>query len=142
MGGVQGGGEGTTDAAADVTNAHTSLVLSVLGALAIALAPSVALLVPALLLYALGIALPMFTYSLLRAPGMGVVETRDGGGPGTQLFSVVMLVRTVGTLVGAVEMPALWVTGLGVGGWGLGMPFVVSAGCYAGAGGLVRRIEV
>jgi hypothetical protein len=144
MGGVQGGGEGTTDAAADVTNAHTSLVLSVLGALAIALAPSVVLLVPALLLYALGIALPMFTYSLLRAPGMGVVETRDGGGggPGTQLFSVVMLVRTVGTLVGAVVMPALWVTGLGVGGWGLGMPFVVSAGCYAVAGGLVRRIEV
>jgi hypothetical protein len=117
MGGVQGGGEGTTDAAADVTNAHTSLVLSVLGALAIALAPSVVLLVPALLLYALGIALPMFTYSLLRAPGMGVVETRDGGGggPGTQLFSVVMLVRTVGTLVGAVVMPALWVAG-GAGG--------------------------
>jgi hypothetical protein len=128
------------DAAADVTNAHTSLLLSVLGALAIALAPSVALLVPALLLYALGIALPMFTYSLLKAPGMGV--STESNGPGTQLFSVVMLVRTVGTLVGAVVMPALWVAGLGVGGWGLGMPFVVSAGCYAVAGGLVRRIEV
>jgi hypothetical protein len=139
--GVQAGGEGTdADAATDVTNAHTSLLLSVLGALAIALAPSIVLLVPALLLYALGIALPMFTYSLLKAPGMGV--STESNGPGTQLFSVVMLVRTVGTLVGAVVMPALWVAGLGVGGWGLGMPFVVSAGCYAVAGGLVRRIAV
>jgi hypothetical protein len=58
------------------------------------------------------------------------------------LFWVFLWVCTVGRWVGAVVMRALGVPGLGVGGWGLGMPFVVSAGCYAVAGGLVRRIEV
>jgi hypothetical protein len=93
----------------------------------------------------------MFTYSLLRSPSMALLQRdQDSGsgsgsgsdGPGTQLFSVVMLVRTVGTLLGAVLMPALWVAGLGVGGWGLGMPYVVSAACYAVAGVVVRRIRV
>ena len=132
----------------NISSAHTCLVFSVLGALAIASAPTIGTLVPALLLYALGIALPMFTYSLLRSPSMALLERdqQDSGsgadGPGTQLFSVVMLVRTVGTLLGAVLMPALWVAGLGVGGWGLGMPYVVSAACYAVAGVVARRIRV
>ncbi|KAK4152398.1 major facilitator superfamily domain-containing protein [Chaetomidium leptoderma] len=139
-------GNDDDDGQQNVVHAWLCLVFSVLGALAIALAPTVWLLVPALLVYALGIALPMFTYSLLKAPGMGLLGGRGHGGgegrPGTQLFSVVMLVRTVGTLVGAVVMPGLWVTGLGIGGWALGMPFGVSAVCYAVAGVVVRRIEV
>lgn len=130
--------------AENVSNAHTCLVFSVLGALAIALSPAVWALVPSLLLYALGIALPMFTYSLLKSPSMGLTAAREGrggeGGPGAQLFSVVMLVRTVGTLVGAVVMPSLWVAGLGMGGWALGLPFGASAVCYAVAGVLVKRI--
>ncbi|KAL2255071.1 hypothetical protein VTK26DRAFT_4198 [Humicola hyalothermophila] len=149
-----GGGDGARDAN-NIASAYTCLVFSVLGALAIALSPVIWALVPSLLLYALGIALPMFTYSLLRSPSMristagtpgaGAEEEEDGsgsGGPGTQLFSVVMLVRTVGTLLGAVLMPSLWVAGLGIGGMALGMPYVVSAACYAVAGVLVRRIKV
>ncbi|KAL2133517.1 hypothetical protein VTI74DRAFT_2243 [Chaetomium olivicolor] len=126
-----------------IANAHICLVFSVLGALAIALSPAIWALVPSLLLYALGIALPMFTWSLLKSPSMGLDESLGGDDrQGTQLFSVVMLVKTVGTLLGAVVMPALWVAGLGIRGWALGMPFLVSAGCYAIAGGLVRKIAV
>ncbi|AEO67916.1 uncharacterized protein THITE_2031644, partial [Thermothielavioides terrestris NRRL 8126] len=133
-----------TDADADAENvvlARACLAVSVLGALAIALAPSIAVLLPALLLYALGIALPMFTYSLLRSPSMGVVADAPGG-PGSHLFSLVMLVRTVASLLGAALMPSLWVAGLGLGGAALGLPFMASAACYAFAWVLVARIEV
>ncbi|KAK4129934.1 hypothetical protein BT67DRAFT_365102, partial [Trichocladium antarcticum] len=122
-----------------LAGAHASLALSVLGALAIALAPTVAALVPALLLYALGIALPVFTYSLLRSPRV-MATGGAGAGTGTRLFAVAMLVRAVGALLGAVLMPALWVAGLRVGGWALGVPFLASAGCYAVAAAVVRRI--
>ncbi|KAK3900419.1 hypothetical protein C8A05DRAFT_17270 [Staphylotrichum tortipilum] len=124
----------------NVVLARACLVVSVAGALAIAAAPTVGVLVPALLVYALGIALPVFTYSLLKARGMGV-ETREGGS-GTQLFSVMMLARTVGALVGAAVMPALWVKGVGMGGSALGLPFVASAGLYAVAAVVVKRIVV
>ncbi|KAL2186148.1 hypothetical protein L209DRAFT_640986, partial [Thermothelomyces heterothallicus CBS 203.75] len=115
-------------------NAETCLWLSAAGASCIAGSPSIGLLVPSLGLYALGIALPMFTYSLLRAPGMGLE------GLGAPVFSVVMLVRTLGTLVGAVVMPALWVTGLGV--EMLLLPYVASAFFYAIAAVVVKRIHV
>ncbi|KAL2151426.1 hypothetical protein VTH82DRAFT_6524 [Thermothelomyces myriococcoides] len=74
------------DAGADwrdvLSNAKTCLWLSVAGAACIAASPTIGLLVPSLALYALGIALPMFTYSLLRAPGMGLVgKKRARSGP-------------------------------------------------------------
>ncbi|KAL2194034.1 hypothetical protein P885DRAFT_71611 [Corynascus similis CBS 632.67] len=126
-------------------NAEVCLWLSVLGALCISGAGSVWLLVPALGVYALGIALPMFTYSLLRAPGMGLAEeggnkSSGGDGPGARVFSVVMLVRTLGSLVGAVVMPGLWVKGLGMG--VLQLPYVASAFFYLVAAVVVRMIEV
>ncbi|KAL2140774.1 hypothetical protein VTI28DRAFT_3249 [Corynascus sepedonium] len=126
-------------------NAEVCLWFSVLGALCISGAGSVWFLVPALGVYALGIALPMFTYSLLRAPGMGLAEeggnkSSGGDGPGAQVFSVVMLVRTLGSLVGAVVMPGLWVKGLGMG--VLQLPYVASAFFYLVAAVVVRMIEV
>ncbi|KAK4124414.1 hypothetical protein N657DRAFT_572153 [Parathielavia appendiculata] len=108
--------------AENIANAHICLVFSVLGALAIAVSPAIWALVAALLVYALGIALPMFTYSLLKAAGTGLEHHQREDASGMQLFSAVMLVRTVGTLVGAVVMPSLWVAALGAGGWALGLP--------------------
>ncbi|KAH6623692.1 hypothetical protein F5144DRAFT_595815 [Chaetomium tenue] len=111
--------------AQNVVHAYVCLVFSVLGAAAIAVSPTVGVLVPSLLVYALGIALPMFTYSLLRAPSMMAAGSADGEGHAAQMFSVVMLVRTVGTLVGSIVMPGLWVTGMRIGGWALGLPYVL-----------------
>ncbi|KAK3937026.1 major facilitator superfamily domain-containing protein [Diplogelasinospora grovesii] len=113
--------------AANFKYANVCLVFSVLGATAIGLAGSINLLVPSLLLYALGIALPMFTYSLLKSPA---VSPSTDDETETQIFSIVMLVKTVGLLLGAPLMAALWVQGIGVGGAALGLPFFVSAGCY------------
>lgn len=124
-------------------HAQTCLLLSVLGALAVALAPSPAALVPALLLYALGAALPVFTLSLLRSPALRGGE--DGDGDQAQqdtVFSVVMLARTAGALVGAPAMAAAWVGGVALGGVALGMPFLGSAAVYAVAMGVVGKIGV
>ncbi|KAM7217469.1 hypothetical protein V8F06_007100 [Rhypophila decipiens] len=164
-----------------ITHAHICLVFSVLGAMAIGSSATIYFLVPSLLLYALGIALPMFTYSLLKAdcmlpPSMPSQSRRGGRGrtppPGredsssapspvddqdgeeeevepprngastVQIFSIVMLVKQSGMLVGAPLMASLWVYGLGVGGIGLGLPYFVSATCYAAVVFIFRRIRV
>ena len=127
----------------NISYAQICLVFSVLGAVAIGLASTVWLLVPSLLLYAMGIALPMFTYSLLKSPSL----SPESSGPATsvvseaQIFSIVMLVKTVGLLVGAPTMAALWVQGVKVGGWALGLPYFLSAAYYGLAMLVVSRIK-
>lgn len=44
-----------------------------------------------------------------------------------QDYSVVMLVKTVGSLVGAPVMTLAWVKGIGLGGAALGLPYFLSA---------------
>lgn len=44
-----------------------------------------------------------------------------------QDYSVVMLVKTVGSLVGAPVMTFAWVKGIGLGGAALGLPYFLSA---------------
>ncbi|KAK3313251.1 hypothetical protein B0H66DRAFT_569862 [Apodospora peruviana] len=161
------------DTETTITYAHICLVFSVLGAMAIGLSSTIWLLVPSLLLYAMGIALPMFTYSLLKSPAMlPPPKLRDGDNEGTaaslerhhhdgqqgedarfeiaiaasplggaQLFSIVMLVKTSGMLVGAPLMATLWVHGVGVGGAALGLPYFVSATCYGLVIVLFTRIK-
>ncbi|KAK0625451.1 hypothetical protein B0T17DRAFT_273614 [Bombardia bombarda] len=133
----------------NISYAQICLVFSVLGATAIGLASTIWLLVPSLLLYAMGIALPMFTYSLLRSPAMApplrIGEQRGvvtAGGSDTQIFSIVMLVKTMGMLVGAPLMATLWVKGVGVGGAGLGLPYFVSAACYGLVVWVFTRIRI
>ncbi|EGZ69843.1 hypothetical protein NEUTE2DRAFT_160160 [Neurospora tetrasperma FGSC 2509] len=88
----------------NISYAQTCLIFSVLGVVAIAMATTIWTLVPSLLLYAMGIALPMFTYSLLKSPSL----LPDPSGPGmsaagdatvvvseAQIFSIVMLVKTL-----------------------------------------------
>lgn len=121
----------------NVRYANYCLVVSIIGALGIALAAWMWILVPSLLVYAIGSALPIFTLSLLKSPAIcpqsdpGDEERAlSAGTANTQIFSIVMLVKTMGSLVGAPLMAALWVGGIGVGGLGLGMPFFVSSACY------------
>lgn len=127
--------------------------VSVLGAAAIAVSTTILFLVPALLVYALGSALPVFTLSLLKSPAICSPgadnredDDRESSSPGadsqTQIFSIVMLVKTLGSLLGAPLMAFLWVRGIGLGGAALGLPYFVSAGCYAAAIFIFCRIEV
>jgi MFS family permease len=135
--------------AATMSYAKICFVVSGAGALAIALAWTFWLLIPALLLYALGIALPVFTYSLLKSPSISPRhspgETDSAAhvaGSETQIFSIVMLVKTTGLLVGTPLMATLWVKGIGIGGSALGLPFFVSAATYLVAMGVFSYIKI
>ena len=74
----------------------------------------------ALIMYALGSALPVFTMSLVKS-SLVALEHSDA-----QDFSIVMLTKTLGSLVGAPLMTVLWVKAIEWGGAGLGFPYVVS----------------
>ncbi|KAK6953326.1 hypothetical protein Daesc_005629 [Daldinia eschscholtzii] len=130
----------------DIDNVHYArmcLAVSVLGALAIASAVTIWLLFPSLLLYALGSALPVFTMGLLKSPSVSPeVEGQlvNSTNPETHIFSIVMMVKTLGTLVGAPLMATLWIQGIGTG--TLGIPYVVSAALYTAAIAVFSGIKV
>lgn len=120
----------------DRANSRYALVcwfISVLGASAIAVSTDIWLLFPSLLIYALGSALPIFTLSLLKSPAIAPKHDGHPTGsidPETHIFSLVVMVKTLGSLLGAPLMAALWVHGINTGGAALGTPFFVSAACY------------
>ena len=125
--------------------AKVCLIISVVGAGMIALAGDIWFLFPSLVVYALGSALPIFTLSLLKSQAV-VPEheerrprrVRDGdetaemeiGDPETHIFSIVMLVKAIGSLLGAPLMAALWVRGIAIGRAAIGLPYVLSIICY------------
>ncbi|RGP80057.1 hypothetical protein FLONG3_1828 [Fusarium longipes] len=132
----------------DISNIRNSmycLLASVLGALAIAMAGEISMLVPSMFIYALGSALPIFTLSLLKSHAISPQQTGSTLLPSdveSHVFSIVMLVKTAGSLLGAPLMAALWVYGLGLGGASLGMPFFFSSVCYAVAIWVFKTIDV
>ncbi|KAJ4307634.1 hypothetical protein N0V84_012596 [Fusarium piperis] len=130
---------------ANVRYASVCLIVSVLGALGIAVAAEIWMLIPSLFVYALGSALPIFTLSLLKSPAICppyAGDATDPSNPESHIFSIVMLVKTVGSLLGAPLMAALWVRGIGIGGVAFGMPYFVSATCYMIAIYVFRGINV
>ncbi|WQF76805.1 Putative major facilitator superfamily, MFS transporter superfamily [Colletotrichum destructivum] len=125
--------------------ANICLGVSILGALAIALATQIWLLVPSLFLYALGSALPVFTLSLLKSPFIAPKrneQTGDDVDPESHIFSIVMMVKTSGSLLGAPLMMVLWVRAISLGGAALGIPYFVSASCYLAALFVLSKLAV
>jgi hypothetical protein len=59
--------------------------------------------------------------SLVKSPLIALTK------PDIQDFSIVMLTKTLGSLVGAPLMTVLWVQAIELGGAGLGLPYFVSA---------------
>jgi hypothetical protein len=117
------------------------LAVSVIGAAAIGLAAEVWLLFPGMLIYALGSALPVFTLSLLKSSNVTRADVDDAGSE-TQVFSIVMLVKTSGSLLGAPLMAGLWMRGISLGGTALGIPYFVSAACYLAAIGVLSSMSL
>ena len=105
----------------NVLGAEASILISVIGVLCAALAFKFWMLLMALMIYALGSALPVFTMSLVKSQliALGHSDTQD--------FSIVMLTKTLGSLVGAPLMASLWIKAIRLGGMGLGLPYFVSA---------------
>ncbi|KAK0702259.1 major facilitator superfamily transporter [Lasiosphaeris hirsuta] len=131
---------------AHIRHANICIAFSVLGAVAIALSPTIWFLVPSLLLYGLGIALPMFTYSLLKSPSLALGEsslsTSKDRRSETHVFSIVMLTKAVGTLLGAVLMPTLWIVAIRLKGAAFGLPYIASAVCYGLGGAMLARMKL
>lgn len=105
----------------NVIGAEASILVSVVGVLGVALALKFWMLLLALMIYALGSALPVFTMSLVKS------QLITHGDSDTQDFSIIMLTKTLGSLVGAPLMASLWIKALKLGGIALGLPYLVSA---------------
>ncbi|KAF2132125.1 hypothetical protein P153DRAFT_373932 [Dothidotthia symphoricarpi CBS 119687] len=116
--------------------AEISILVSVLGVLCVAMASKFWVLLTALIIYALGSALPVFTMSLVKSPLIALANSD------VQDFSIVMLTKTLGSLVGAPLMTVLWVHAIKVGGMGLGLPYFVSACIYMAAAFVVTRLQI
>ncbi len=101
--------------------AEVSILISIAGVLCVALAFRFWMLLAALMIYALGSALPVFTMSLVKSQLIALSDSD------TQDFSIVMLTKTLGSLVGAPLMASLWIQAIEFGGFGLGLPYFVSA---------------
>ncbi|KAF1948339.1 MFS general substrate transporter [Byssothecium circinans] len=116
--------------------AEFSIGISVIGVFCVALAFEFWMLLAALIIYALGSALPVFTMSLVKSPLIALADSD------IQDFSIVMLTKTLGSLVGAPLMTGLWVWAIKLGGLGLGLPYFVSGGIYSIAAFVVARLRL
>ncbi|KAI0880476.1 major facilitator superfamily transporter [Annulohypoxylon maeteangense] len=127
----------------NVQYSRICLVISVIGALAIALSITPSLLFPSLLLYSLGSALPVFNLGLLKSPSVAPKDDNrpaDTTEPETHIFSIVMMVKILGSLIGAPLMAALWVKGISTGIYGI--PYYVSACLYTCASVVFLGVRV
>ncbi|CAI6335711.1 unnamed protein product [Periconia digitata] len=124
--------------------AQASILVSIVGVFCVALAFKFWMLLTALIVYALGSALPVFTMSLVKSPliALGSAESSSDAPSDVQDFSIVMLTKTLGSLVGAPLMAALWVWAIKLGGLGLGLPYFVSGCVYACAACVVARLDL
>ncbi|ORY19724.1 hypothetical protein BCR34DRAFT_551574 [Clohesyomyces aquaticus] len=115
--------------------AQLSIAISVIGVICVAVSFEFWMLLAALIIYALGSALPVFTMSLVKSPLIAL------GDSDVQDFSIVMLTKALGALVGAPLMATLWVQGIKIGGAGLGLPYFVSGSIYLAAALVVARLR-
>ncbi|KAI1171607.1 hypothetical protein F4777DRAFT_582725 [Nemania sp. FL0916] len=128
---------------ANIRYARFCLVCSVFGALAIGISAAVWNLIPSLLIYALGVPLSIFTLSLANSPAMWAHTRNDESGasdPQGRIFSIVMMVKTLGSLVGAPLMAALWYYGIQISFYG--SPYIASSLIYLAAWFVFLKIRV
>ncbi|KAI3325380.1 hypothetical protein HD806DRAFT_446559 [Xylariaceae sp. AK1471] len=128
---------------ANLRYARFCLVSSVLGALAIGLSAVIWELIPSLLIYALGVPLSIFTLSLANSPTMWPrtqSDTSDASDLQSHIFSIVMMVKTFGSLVGAPLMATLWYYGIQVSFYG--SPYIASSLIYLVASCVLWSIRV
>ncbi|KAF2965736.1 hypothetical protein GQX73_g7836 [Xylaria multiplex] len=140
---TQGSASQSLSDRANVRYARFCLVSSVLGALAIGFSAVIWELVPSLLIYALGVPLSVFTLSLANSSMMWARARRSGsdsGDPQSHIFSIIMMVKTLGSLVGAPLMATLWYYGIQVSFYG--SPYIASSLVYLAAWCVFWKIRV
>ncbi|KAF2632707.1 hypothetical protein BU25DRAFT_417304 [Macroventuria anomochaeta] len=107
----------------DYLGAEASILISVISVLCVALVFKFLMQLAALMIYALGSALPVFTMSLVKSQLIALADSD------TQDFSIVMLTKTLNSLA------------IGFGGVGLGLPYFTSAVTHISAAIVVARFD-
>ncbi|GAW13435.1 hypothetical protein ANO14919_028210 [Xylariales sp. No.14919] len=136
----------TSQSLSDSANARYArfcLVSSVIGAFAIGISSVIWELVPSLLIYALGVPLSVFTLSLANSSAMWARARRsesNAGNPQSHIFSIIMMVKTLGSLVGAPLMATLWYYGIQASFYG--SPYIASSLVYLAAWCVFWNIRV
>ncbi|KAI0409121.1 major facilitator superfamily domain-containing protein [Xylaria palmicola] len=128
---------------ANVRYARYCLVSSVLGAFAIGISSAIWALIPSLVLYALGVPLSVFTLSLANSPALWGGSRRDESDAKDAqrgILSIVMMVKTLGSLVGAPFMATLWYYGIQLSFYG--SPYAASSLIYLSAWCVFWHIRV
>lgn len=128
---AQGNASQSLSASANIRYARFCLISSVVGALAIGVSSVIWELVPSLLVYALGVPLSIFTLSLANSPVMWARtrgERPESADVQSSIFSIVMMVKTLGSLIGAPLMATLWYYGIQISFYG--SPYIASSLIY------------
>jgi MFS family permease len=134
---------GTPGLDININGTRINLAISIIGAICIAAAPKIGFLIASLVVYALGSALPVFTMSLVKSKDHSE-EPLNAKGFNGQDYSIVILFKTFGTLLGIPIMTAVWTKGISIGDAAMGMPFYLSAVVYAFAGvvaSFLKKVE-
>ncbi|KAL3468899.1 major facilitator superfamily domain-containing protein [Aspergillus californicus] len=103
----------------------TSLLISAFGSLCLGLAAELWFGIIAIIIYGFGTAAGVFVLTLAKSP----LVAPDDGESGRK-YSILVMARTIGQLVGTPAMTALWVSTLASGGSQLGLPYLVSSFLY------------
>ncbi|KAI0206646.1 major facilitator superfamily domain-containing protein [Astrocystis sublimbata] len=139
---TQGASQSLSDGA-NVRYAKFCLVSSVVGAFAIGVSSVIWELIPSLAIYALGVPLSVFTLSLANSDNMWT-DAEGGGADGSnthnRVLSIVMMVKTLGSLVGAPLMALFWYYGIHVSFYG--SPYILSSLVYLCAWCVLRNIRL
>ncbi|OIW32557.1 hypothetical protein CONLIGDRAFT_668240 [Coniochaeta ligniaria NRRL 30616] len=119
-----------TSAGANLWGLRASVILLCIGSLLVGLSSAVWALMLALIVYSLGFGLNLFALSFIT----DITRNLWDDAHVARTYSAVAFVEIVGGLAGVPLLTAAWVQGLQLGGYGLGLPWFVSAGLYLVSG--------
>ncbi|KAI0104637.1 major facilitator superfamily domain-containing protein [Nemania sp. FL0031] len=129
----------SSQVAADFIAAEASFWICCVGSLVLALAGNLWLAITALAIYGLGTGTFVLLLSLVKS-SVANPEGESDNGSGKD-YGIVVIVRTIGSLLGTPIMTAMWITDLDLSGGTFGLPFLTSAALYVVCWGLLRHLH-
>ncbi|KAI0096457.1 major facilitator superfamily domain-containing protein [Nemania sp. FL0031] len=111
---------------ANLFGLRLSIVILFSGAILIGLSMTLWMLIIALALYSLGFGLSLFALSFITDLTIELWDDTHVA----RTYAVVALLETIGHTIGIPALTAAWVGGIKIGGWGLALPWWLSAVLY------------
>ncbi|KAI1283337.1 major facilitator superfamily domain-containing protein [Xylaria sp. FL0933] len=117
---------GYSSSYANLFGLRLSILLLLCGAILIGLSMKLWMLIIALALYSLGYGLSLFALSFITDLTIRLLDDAHVA----RTYSVVAFIETIGHTIGIPALTAAWVQGIKIGGWGLALPWWLSAALY------------